>query len=104
MAATDLADYLVGKGMPFRTAHEVVGRLVLKCEQDGKTLQDLTAEEFAAAAPEFGAGVLDAVDIEQVVARRTTSGGTSPEAVRGQLAEARDVLAADEAWLESAGE
>ena len=104
MAATDLADYLVGKGMPFRKAHEVVGRLVLKCERDGKTLQDLTAGEFADAAPEFGAGVLDAVDIEQVVARRTTSGGTGPEAVRRQLAEARDVLAADEAWLESVGE
>ena len=48
MAATDLADYLVGTGMPFRQAHEIIGKLVLKLEQEGRTLQDLTAEEFAA--------------------------------------------------------
>ena len=104
MAATDLADYLVGTGMPFRDAHEVVGRLVLACERDGRTLQDLTAAEFAAHAPEFGDGVLDAVDIDQVVARRRTSGGTGHEAVRTQLAHVEDTLAADEAWLEAAGE
>jgi len=104
MAATDLADYLVGTGMPFRDAHEVVGRLVLACEREGRTLQDLTAAEFAAHAPEFGADVLDAVDIDQVVARRRTSGGTGHDAVRAQLVLVADTLAADEAWLEAAGE
>jgi argininosuccinate lyase len=101
MAATDLADYLVGKGMPFRQAHEVVGRLVLACEREGRTLQDLTAEEFAAHAGEFGADVLDAVDIDKVVARRTTSGGTGHEAVRAQIAGTADALVADTAWLEA---
>ena len=85
MAATDLADYLVGKGVPFREAHEIVGRLVLACERDGRTLQDLTAEQFAAHAEQFGADVLDAVDIEQVVARRITAGGTGHDAVSAQL-------------------
>jgi argininosuccinate lyase len=104
MAATDLADYLVGKGVPFRSAHEVVGRLVLASEREGRTLQDLTAEEFAAHASEFGPDVLDAVDIDKLVARRLTSGGTGHEAVAVQLAQAADALSADEAWLEGAGE
>lgn len=104
MAATDLADYLVGTGMPFRQAHEVVGRLVLACEREGRTLQDLTAEEFAAHAAEFGEGVLDAVDIEKVVARRTTAGGTGHEPVAAQLAAASDTLQADAAWLEGLAE
>ena len=104
MAATDIADYLVGKGVPFRTAHEVVGRLVLACEREGRTLQDLTAEEFAAHAKELGSDVLEAVDIDRIVARRTTTGGTGHEAVRAQLTAARDALAADDAWLETAAE
>ncbi|NTW29500.1 MAG: argininosuccinate lyase [Coriobacteriia bacterium] len=101
MAATDVADYLVGKGMPFRQAHEVVGRLVLACERQGRTLQSLTTEEFAAHAPELGPAVLEAVDIDKVVARRITTGGTGHEAVALQFDAARDVLAADKAWLES---
>jgi argininosuccinate lyase len=101
MAATDLADYLVGKGMPFREAHEVVGRLVLACEREGRALQDLTAEEFAAHAAEFDDDVLDAVDIDKVVARRVTPGGTGHGAVTHQLAQTIDALVADDAWLES---
>jgi argininosuccinate lyase len=104
MAATDVADYLVGKGMPFRAAHEVVGRLVLACEREGRTLQDLSVEEFAAHAPEFGPDVLEAVDIDKLVARRTTVGGTGHDAVRVQLGAANDAVAADAAWLEGAGE
>jgi argininosuccinate lyase len=104
MAATDLADYLVGKGVPFRQAHETVGRLVLSCEHEGRTLQDLTAEEFAAHAVEFGSDVLDAVDIDKVVARRITAGGTGHTAVAAQFTEAADSLAADVAWLENAPE
>jgi argininosuccinate lyase len=104
MAATDLADYLVGKGMPFREAHEVVGRLVLALEREGRTLQDLTAAEYRAHAKEFGPDVLDAVDIDQVVARRVSEGGTGHDAVNAQLALARDALLADEAWLESLGD
>jgi len=101
MAATDLADYLVGKGMPFREAHEVVGRLVLALERDGRTLQELSPAEYAAHDKEFGADVLDAVDIDKVVARRVTAGGTGHDAVRDQIGQASDALAADEAWLEA---
>jgi argininosuccinate lyase len=104
MAATDLADYLVGKGVPFREAHEIVGKLVLNCERDGRTLQDLSSDEFAAAHPAFAEDALSAVDIYGVVARRTTEGGTGNEAVTEQLLAARDVLAADAALLESVGE
>jgi argininosuccinate lyase len=104
MAATDVADYLVGKGMPFREAHEVVGRLVLACERDGRTLQELSAAEFAEHAPEFGTDVTDAVDIDRLVARRTTAGGTGHEAVAAQLASAKDALAADAAWAEGLGD
>lgn len=101
MAATDLADYLVGKGVPFRDAHEIVGRLVLAAEKQGRTLQDLTAEEFGAHHRDFGADVLDAVDIEKVVGRRASAGGTGHDAVATQLATVKDVLAADLAWLDS---
>jgi argininosuccinate lyase len=104
MAATDLADYLVGKGMPFRSAHEVVGKLVLASEREGRTLQDLTAEQFAAHASEFGPDVLDAVDVDKLVAKRVTSGGTGHEVVSAQIVQASDALSADAMWLESVGE
>jgi len=101
MAATDLADYLVGKGVPFREAHEVVGRLVLTCERNGRTLQQLTAQDFADHDSRFGADAPEVVDIDAVASRRVSSGGTGHEAVRVQLESQKDALAADEAWLES---
>ncbi len=99
MAATDLADYLVGKGMPFRDAHAVVGRLVLECEKQGKTLQELSVDELKQADPLFDAGALDAVDIDKIVARRITAGGTGHDAVKVQLDQARERLAADTARM-----
>ncbi len=99
MAATDLADYLVGKGMPFRDAHAVVGRLVLECEKRGKTLQELSVDELKQADPLFDAGALDAVDIDKIVARRITAGGTGHDAVKVQLDQARERLAADTARM-----
>ncbi len=99
MAATDLADYLVGRGMPFRDAHAVVGRLVLECEKQGKTLQELSADELAAVDPLFGPDALDAVDIDKVVAKRTTYGGTGHEAVKVQLEQAAEALRVDAARL-----
>lgn len=99
MAATDLADYLVGKGMPFRDAHAVVGRLVLECEKRGKTLQELSVDELKQADPLFDAGAIDAVDIDKIVARRITAGGTGHDAVKVQLDQARERLAADTARM-----
>ena len=104
MAATDLADYLVGKGMPFREAHEVVGKLVLECEREGRTLQDLTAEEFAAAARRVRARRARRGRHPSVVERRTSEGGTATAAVTAQLAKARAALDVDDAWLEATGE
>lgn len=93
MAATDLADYLVGKGLPFRDAHRVVGGLVAACVGAGKTLQELTLAELREASPLFDADALEWVKIENVVARRTSSGGTAPSAVEAQIAQARRRLA-----------
>ncbi|MDA3936547.1 MAG: argininosuccinate lyase [Actinomycetota bacterium] len=101
MAATDLADYLVGTGMPFRQAHEVVGRLVLKLEREGRTLQDMSTQEFLDTDPAFQADAIDSVDIYGVVARRVSVGGTGNDAVLDQLLVARDALAVDATWTEA---
>jgi len=102
MAATDLADHLAAHGVPFRDAHEIVGRLVLECERSGRTLQQLTLDELKAASPSFADDALDAVDIDKVVARRNTEGGTGHDAVKAQLVEAGDVVAAEREWRERA--
>jgi argininosuccinate lyase len=95
MAATDLADYLVGRGVPFREAHAVVGKLVLECEKRGKTLQELSAAELADIDEHFGPDAIEAVDIDKVVQRRTTYGGTGHDAVKVQLEHAKASLAVD---------
>ena len=94
-AATDVADYLAKKGMPFREAHEVVGKLVLYCEKHGKGLEDLTAEEFQAASPLFGDDIAQDLDPAGIANARVTYGGTGEKAVCVQLAEAKERLAAD---------
>ncbi len=98
MAATDLADHLAAAGVPFREAHEIVGRLVLECERADRTLQDLTLAELRAASPAFGPDALDAVDVDLAVSRRTSEGGTGHDAVRAQLVLARDAVAATRDW------
>ena len=95
-AATDVADYLAKKGMPFREAHEVVGKLVLYCEKHGKGLEDLTAEEFKAASPLFGDDIAQDLDPAGIANARVTYGGTGEKAVRVQLGEAKERLAKDE--------
>ena len=99
MAATDLADHLVGKGVPFREAHEIVGGLVLACERDGKTLQDLSASDLRAVSEHFDGASLEAVDIAAVVARRTSAGGTAPAAVETQLDAAAGRVAEARTWV-----
>ena len=96
-AATDVADYLAKRGMPFREAHEVVGKLVLYCEKQGKGLEDLTLDEFAQASELFGDDIVGELDPEAIARARTTYGGTGHEAVKAQLEEAKAVLARDEA-------
>lgn len=99
MAATDVADYLAKKGMPFREAHAVVGRLVLLCETEGCGLEDLTLEQLKSASNLFEDDIAGELDIDAIVAARTTYGGTGHDAVRVQLDEAAAALAADEASL-----
>lgn len=96
MAATDLADYLVGKNVPFRMAHEIVGRIVAQCENEGKSLHQLTAMEYTREHAAFEEDVLEAVDIERVVERRNTYGGTGHRQVAQQLNNAKRSLIRDE--------
>lgn len=99
MAATDLADYLVGKGLPFRQAHAVVGRIVGDCVREGVTLQQLSTDELCSYSELFDDDAHEALDIDSIVRRRTTFGGTGHEAVRAQLKLATEALEADEAAL-----
>jgi argininosuccinate lyase len=95
MAATDLADFLAERGVPFRDAHGVVGRLVLMAEKSGRSLEELTLDELREASPLFDEEALKALEIENVVARRTSEGGTAPVRVAEQLALAQKTLEAD---------
>ena len=94
-AATDVADYLAKKGMPFRQAHEVVGNLVLYCEKHSKGLEDLTLDEFKSASNLFDEDIVSSLDLEAIVRARKTYGGTGHEAVKVQMAEAKQTLDAD---------
>ena len=99
LAATDVADYLAKKGLPFRRAHEVVGHLVLLCEQRGCNLDDLSFDDFKAASPLFEEDIVKALDLSSIVAARTTEGGTSQVVVAQQMEMAKAALAADESSL-----
>jgi argininosuccinate lyase len=92
MLATDLADYLVERGVPFREAHHLVGGLVRLAEARGVALSDLSPDDFQGASPLFEADVRDVFDFERSVARRKTPGGTAPEAVGEQIRRARACL------------
>ncbi len=85
MMATDLADYLVGKGSTFRDAHEAVGSLIREGEKHRCELTDLPPESFRSANPLFGDDVMDWLDPGKSVCRRGVPGGTGPEAVRTQV-------------------
>jgi argininosuccinate lyase len=91
--ATDLADYLVRKGMPFREAHEVVGRTVRHGLAAGRELTELSVDELRGFSPLIGPDVLQAISLEASLRARDAVGGTSPAAVRAQLARARAVCA-----------
>lgn len=99
LAATDVADYLVKRGLPFRHAHEVVGHLVLLCEQRGCNLDDLSFDDFKAASPLFEEDIVKALDLPSIVAARTTEGGTGEAAVAQQMEKTKAALAADESLL-----
>ncbi|WP_215148722.1 argininosuccinate lyase [Exiguobacterium sp. s91] len=83
--ATELADYLVTKGIPFREAHEIVGKAVLYCVQNGCFLKDLNLETYQTFHPDITEDVYPLLDPVQAVARRTSYGGTGFAAVSEQL-------------------
>jgi argininosuccinate lyase len=90
--ATDLADYLARKGLPFREAHEVVGKLVARALAQGKPLEALSLETMRQACALIGEDVYDALALGRVVDARDSYGGTSRPQVEAQLARARELL------------
>jgi argininosuccinate lyase len=92
MLATDLADYLVERGVPFREAHGAAGRAVKLSEDLGVILTDLALAEWQAIHPAFDSDVFQVFDLERALARRAAWGGTAPQAVREQLELAKKVV------------
>ena len=90
--ATDAADYLVGKGVPFRDAHGIVGRLVLYCLEKGIALDDMTLDEYKAISPVFEDDIYEAISLRTCVEKRTTIGAPGREAMERVIAIYKDQL------------
>jgi argininosuccinate lyase len=97
--ATDYADYLARKGLPFRDAHHVVGAMVRHCLDAGKDLSDLTLEELQGFSPLFEADALK-ISVESAVAARDVEGGTAPGRVAAGLARGRALAEANARWAD----
>jgi argininosuccinate lyase len=96
LLATDVADYLVARGLPFRQAHEVVGGMVRQLLSDGRAVEDLSVDEWRAFSPLFEEDVKTRVTAEASVRARRTPQSTHPAAVAAALADVR-------AWLDTSG-
>jgi len=92
LLATDLADYLVKRGIAFRKAHELVGRAVLEAENAGLALSELPIDAYEAISPAFGSDLYQALDAEASVEARSVAGGTARAAIVAQIARARELL------------
>ena len=90
--ATDAADYLVKKGMPFRTAYKITGQLVAHCIQTRQTLETLPLGEYQSMSELFGDDIYEAVNLDTCVKTRISEGGTSPESVTAQIRQIRDSI------------
>jgi argininosuccinate lyase len=90
--ATDCADYLVGKGLPFRDAYKATGCLVAACIDKGLTLETLPLDEYKAVCDLFDNDVYDAISLDRCVATRRVYGGPAPENVRAQVKRVREIL------------
>ncbi len=84
--ATDLADYLVGKGLPFRTAYKISGQIVAFCQKNDLVLETMTLADYRSFSDLFGEDVFDAIDLDACVRRRVSEGGTSVSSVEKQIA------------------
>lgn len=92
ITSVDLTDYLVLKGLPFREAHGVVGRLVARCEKEKKDFRQLSLAEFREESKLFEKDVARMLDPRASAARKKSPGSTSPESVKGQIRRARKML------------
>jgi argininosuccinate lyase len=92
LLATDLADYLVKRGVPFRQAHELVGQVVQLAEGKGVALTELTVDELRSISDRFSDDVAEVFDIQASLASRAVPGGTAPEALQEQMAAAEELL------------
>jgi argininosuccinate lyase len=89
--ATDLADYLVRKGVAFRQAHEVVGKIVRHCIDQNKKIDDLSVTELKKFSSKIGKDVKEFISVESCMNRRTSYGGTSPTCVDTQIDVAEEI-------------
>ncbi|MDR3348458.1 MAG: argininosuccinate lyase [Acidaminococcales bacterium] len=101
--ATDLADYLVKKGLPFRRAHEIVGKCVACALQKGKSLQDIDLKTYQTFSPLFAGDLFDFIRPETCVRNRASYGGPSPARVREQIAAAQKRLYAQKKLIAKLG-
>jgi argininosuccinate lyase len=85
LVATEVADYLVGRGVAFREAHEIVGKVVRAADQEGKSIREMPLERLREFSPAFGPELATALTLESALARRSVPGGTAPSAVRVAL-------------------
>lgn len=92
--ATELADYLASKGLPFRQAHEIVGKLVLECSKAGYYLQDVSLERYQEISSIIGPDIYTALESQTAVSRRNSLGGTGFESIRWQIQQAKEQLSA----------
>ena len=90
--ATDCADYLTKKGVPFRDAYKITGGLVAQCIARGLTLETLPLDDYKAASAAFDTDIYEAIALETCVRGRISAGGPSPQAVKAQIASARAFL------------
>jgi argininosuccinate lyase len=101
MGATEIADELARRGMPFRDAHELVGRIVLYAQEQDRELWELTPEEYQRFSPQLDAAVVAATTPAGAVARKRSPGGTAPERVREQIQAVRSAITENLSWLAS---
>ncbi len=97
--ATDVADYLTVKGIPFRESHEIAGKIVASCIDKGCCLSDLSLSAFKNFSPHFDEDIFQIINIKNSLGRKMSFGGTSPKSVEKQMAIAEKILKEEQAWL-----
>ncbi|MDO8886118.1 argininosuccinate lyase [Candidatus Oleimmundimicrobium sp.] len=97
--ATDAADYLTAKGIPFREAHEIVGKMVASCIEKNCHLSDLSLDDFKKFSTLYDKDIFEIIDIKNSVNRKTSFGGTSAKSVNKQMSVAEKIVGKEQAWL-----